>query len=158
MTSQTPPNRLNRASNEVLDLTSFLNGANAAFIEQLYAQYQQNPDAVDDSWRAFFADLGETGLSPTQLGRGPGWRRDGKLKLENGEIVSALTGQLQPSTKKGGATEDDLRAASKESVRAIQLVRAYRVIGHLEADLDPLKITPREPHPQLEPSFYGFHE
>ena len=158
MTSQTTPNRLNRASNEVLDLTSFLNGANAAFIEQLYAQYQQNPDAVDDSWRAFFAELGETGLSPTQLGRGPGWRRDAKLKLENGEIVSALTGQLQPGAKKGGATEDDLRAASKESVRAIHMVRAYRVIGHLEADLDPLKITPKEPHPQLDPSFYGFHE
>ena len=37
-------------------------------------------------------------------------------------------------------------------------MRAYRVIGHLEANLDPLKITPRQPHPQLDPSFYGFHD
>ncbi len=36
-------------------------------------------------------------------------------------------------------------------------MRAYRVIGHLEADLDPLNITPKQPHPQLEPTFYGFH-
>lgn len=158
MTSQTTPNRLNRASNEVLDVTSFLNGANAAFIEQLYAQYQQNPDAVDDSWRAFFAELGENGLNPTQLGRGPGWRRDAKLKLDGDEITSALTGQLGQSPLKGATSEDDIRAAAKDSVRAIQLVRAYRVIGHLEAELDPLNITPREPHPQLDPTFYGFHD
>jgi 2-oxoglutarate dehydrogenase complex dehydrogenase (E1) component-like enzyme len=99
MTSQTTPSRLNRASNEVLDLTSFLNGANAQFIEQLYAQYQQNPDTVDESWRTFFAELGENGLSPTQLGRGPQWRRDGKLKLENGEIVSALTASCSPARR-----------------------------------------------------------
>ncbi len=37
-------------------------------------------------------------------------------------------------------------------------MRAYRIIGHLEADLDPLKITPRQPHPQLDPAFYGFHD
>ncbi len=36
-------------------------------------------------------------------------------------------------------------------------MRAYRVIGHLEADLDPLKISPKTPHPQLDPEFYGFH-
>jgi 2-oxoglutarate dehydrogenase E1 component len=158
MTSQSTPNRLNRVSNEILDITSFLTGTNAAFIEQLYAQYQENPDAVDESWRGFFAELGQSGLSPTQLGRGPSWRRDSKLKLENGEIISALTGQLEQRIKKGGATEDDLRIAAKDSVRAIHMVRAYRVIGHLEADLDPLRITPKEPHPQLDPTFYGFHD
>ena len=50
------------------------------------------------------------------------------------------------------------RAVAQDSIRAIQLVRAYRIIGHLEADLDPLKITPRQPHPQLDPAFYGFHD
>ena len=138
-----------------MEATSFLSGANAAFIEALYAQYQASPESVDPSWRAYFADLGEQGLTPTQLGRGPAWRRDKKSELANGELVGALTGQWP--ARKGAVDEKSLRAASQESIRAIQLVRAYRVIGHLEADLDPLGMTPRQPHPQLDPTFSGFH-
>ena len=33
---------------------------------------------MDESWRAYFAELDEKGLTPTQLGRGPVWRRDAK--------------------------------------------------------------------------------
>ena len=62
MTSQSPSDRLNRASNDILEATSFLQGANAAFIESLYAQYQENPDAVDPTWRAYFASLSEQRL------------------------------------------------------------------------------------------------
>ena len=130
-------------TNDLLEESSFLFGTNAAFIESLYARYQENPDSVDETWRAYFAELDEKGLTPTQLGRGPAWRRDVKLQLENGELVSALTG-LWPA-KAGAVSEQDLRAAAQESVRAIQLIRAYRVIGHLAADLDPLKLTPKQP-------------
>ena len=153
MTSQSSP--LARGSNDLLEATSFLSGTNAAFVESLYAQYLENPDAVDQSWRAYFSSLGQTALDPAQLGRGPEWRRDKKPQLENGDLVGALTGQWP--ARKGQASEADLHKAAQDSIRAIQLVRAYRVIGHLEADLDPLKITPKQPHPQLEPSFYGFH-
>ncbi len=153
MTSQSP--RLNRSSNDILEATSFLQGANAAFIESLYAQYQENPDAVDPSWRAYFSSLSEQDLNATQLGRGPEWRRDAKPNLASGDLVGALTGHWPP--RAGGASERDLRAAALDSIRAIQMVRAYRVIGHLEADLDPLSLSPKIAHPQLEPSFYGFH-
>jgi len=155
MTSQSPSDRIARTSNEVFDATSFLYGSNAQFIESLYGQYLENPDAVDPSWRAYFAELGQNNLNPTQLGRGPDWRRDAKPNLENGELVSALTGQWP--ARRSEANEKDLRAASQESIRAIQLVRAYRVMGHLEADLDPLRLSPKQPHPQLDPAFYGFH-
>ncbi len=155
MTDQSPPTRLARSSNELLEATSFLSGTNAAFVEALYAQYLENPDAVDESWRAYFSGLGQTALDPAQLGRGPEWRRDKKPRLENGDLVGALTGQWP--ARKGVASEADLHKAAQDSIRAIQLVRAYRVIGHLEADLDPLNITPKQPHPQLDPNFYGFH-
>jgi len=151
MTNQSPQ----RSSNEVLEMTSFLFGTNAAFIESLYAQYLESPDSVDDSWRNYFATLGQTDLNPAQVGRGPAWRRDAKASLANGEIVGALTGQW-PERKTETAARD-LRAAAQESIRAIQLVRAYRVIGHLDAELDPLGISQKQPHPQLDPSFYGFH-
>jgi 2-oxoglutarate dehydrogenase E1 component len=155
MTSQTPPDRLSRSSNDLFEATSFLSGTNAAFVESLYAQYLENPDAVDESWRIYFAGLGQSALQPAQVGRGPEWRRDAKPQFENGELVSALTGHWP--ARKAAAGEKDLRLAAQESIRAIQLVRAYRVIGHFEADLDPLKITPKQPHPQLDPGFYGFH-
>ena len=155
MTSQSSPDRLNRSSNEVFEATSFLSGTNAAFVESLYAQYLENPDAVDISWRAYFLSLGQNGLSPTQLSRGPAWRRDKKPELANGELVGALTGQWP--ARKGVASEADLHKAAQDSIRMIQLVRAYRVIGHLEADLDPLNITAKQPHPQLDLTFSGFH-
>ena len=155
MTSQSSSDRLGRSSNELLEATSFLFGTNAAFVESLYAQYLENPDAVEESWRNYFASLGQSSLTPAQVGRGPDWRRDQKPQLENGDLVGALTGQWP--ARKGATSENDLRLAAQESIRAIQLVRAYRVLGHFEADLDPLKLSPKQPLPQLDPSFYGFH-
>jgi 2-oxoglutarate dehydrogenase E1 component len=147
---------MNRASNEILEATTFLSGANAAFIEGLYTRWLENPDAVEPSWRTYFAGLGEQSLSPTQLGRGPAWRRDAKLDLATGDEIGALTGQWPP--RKSEASDADVHSAAHKSIRAIQLVRAYRVIGHLAAELDPLKLNPKPPQPQLEASFYGFHD
>src|ERR1700744_4627667 len=93
MTEQSPSDRLNRASNDILAATTFLSGTNAQFIEQLYAQYLANPDSIDPSWRAYFSELGEKGLSPTQLGRGPAWQRDGRPALPQDEVTAALSGQ-----------------------------------------------------------------
>ena len=45
-------------SNNVFALTSFLYGANAAYIEELYAQYQENPASVDAEWQDFFVEYG----------------------------------------------------------------------------------------------------
>ena len=153
MNDQTPSRTLNRSSNAVMDSTSFLFGTNAAFIESLYAQWQENPDAVDPSWRAYFSDLAQPGLTATQMGRGPHWRRDAELRLENGELEGALTGQLPREDPSAGA---DVYVAAHRSIRAIQLIRAYRVLGHFDADLDPLKLGSKPPQPQLDPAFYGF--
>jgi 2-oxoglutarate dehydrogenase E1 component len=50
----------------------------------------------------------------------------------------------------------DARRAVVDTVRAIQMIRAYRVRGHLEADLDPLRLAKPIPHPELDPKTYGF--
>src|SRR5450432_449054 len=111
MTSQSTPDRLNRGSNDLLEATSFLSGTNAAFVESLYAQYLENPDAVDESWRSYFAGLGQSELDPAQLGRGPQWRRDKKPDYANGELVGALTGQWPART--GAASAADLHKAAQ---------------------------------------------
>jgi 2-oxoglutarate dehydrogenase E1 component len=168
MTAESKQNRTPRGTspNEVLDATSFLFGTNAGFIEGLYAQYLGDPNSVDGTWRAFFEALGDRGLNPAQLGRGPSWRRDARLALEQGDLISALTGDVGLSSGKSGARPPETaqavgqtaagEAEAQVSIRATQLIRAYRVIGHLEANLDPLGLEKRKPLPQLQPSFYGF--
>ena len=147
------------APNRVLESTAFLYGSNAAFIEGLYAQYLGDPDSIDGTWRAFFDALGEEGLQPAQLGQGPSWRPDNGHAPEPNELLSALTGDWGTKTEKRparAAAPDGHVGGGQASIRAFQLLRAYRMIGHLEARLDPLELEKRKPFPQLQPSFYGF--
>jgi 2-oxoglutarate dehydrogenase E1 component len=163
MTEQSPSDRLNRASNEIFEATSFLNGTNAAYVEQMYAAWAADPNSVDPSWQAYFAQSPEQGLSPTQLGRGPAWTRGAKASLPASDLIAALTGQDPPASAKASAGKPakaapaaDSTEAAKHSIHAVQMIRAYRMIGHLEADLDPLGITPRTPQATLDPKHYGF--
>ncbi len=163
MTVESRSNRQPRKSspNEVLEATSFLFGTNAPFIEGLYAQYLTNPGSVDGTWRAFFDALGDKGLTPPQLGRGPSWQHDTKPVLEDGELVRALTGDWGARERPAGAATavpGDGHAAAQASIRAVHMVRAYRIIGHFGATLDPLGLEKRKAPPQLEPSFWGFLE
>lgn len=157
MTEQSP--------NEQFQNTSFLQGHNAQYVEQLYARYANDPHAVDESWRAFFEALG--GDAP----QGPSWARPDWPPVPGGDLVAALDGQwgddIDPKAagdkikskaqEKGVAvSEEQVRQAVLDSVRAIMLIRAYRIRGHLAADLDPLKLTEHPPQPELDPTSYGF--
>ncbi len=157
MTEQSP--------NEQFQNTSFLQGHNAQYVEQLYARYANDPHAVDESWRAFFENLG--GDTP----QGPSWARPDWPPVPGGDLVAALDGQwgddLDPKAagdkikskaqEKGVAvSEEQVRKAVLDSVRAIMLIRAYRIRGHLAADLDPLKLTEHPAQPELDPASYGF--
>ncbi len=157
----------NDISNDIYERTSFLFGANSGFIEELYAQYQASPESVDPSWRNFFAELGETRETALAGLKQPGWKRADWPRPANGELVSALDGnwgeyektiKAKVAERSGGASEEEIRAATLDSIRAIMLIRAYRIRGHLKARLDPLGIVPPTAHPELEPASYGFEE
>ena len=96
MTEQSPSDKLNRASNAIFEATSFLNGTNAQFVEQLYARYLADPNSVEQGWQDYFAQLGEKGLTASQLGRGPAWKRDARPDFANDDLIAALTGQDSP--------------------------------------------------------------
>jgi 2-oxoglutarate dehydrogenase E1 component len=163
MTEQSTSDRLNRASNEIFEATSFLNGTNAAFVEQMYAAWLANPQSVDESWQTYFSQVGDGAATPTQLGRGPSWKRDSRPDIASSDLIAALTGQEPPASAKATAGKPakstpagDASEAAKHSIHAVQMIRAYRMIGHLEADLDPLGITPRTPQATLDPKQYQF--
>jgi 2-oxoglutarate dehydrogenase E1 component len=139
-----------------MDETSFLSGGNVAFIEQLYGRYLKDPNSVDADWRKFFVDLGDDAQDALKNIEGASWApsRATRPLYENGR---ADDGAAAPAKKPAAPTDATaVRAATLDSIRALMLIRAYRVRGHLMADLDPLGIDKGAPHPELDPASYGF--
>ncbi|SDE33888.1 2-oxoglutarate dehydrogenase E1 component [Limimaricola pyoseonensis] len=157
--------------NDVFHASSFLQGANADYIEQLHARYADNPSSVDAAWQEFFQSLGDSGSDARAEASGPSWARSDWPPVPGDELTAALDGQW-PAEAKGardkiakkaeaagaGLSEAQLRAAVLDSIRALMLIRAYRIRGHLVADLDPLGLREQTPHPELDPKSYGFTE
>jgi len=156
-------------ANKVFALTSFLYGANAAYIEDLYAQYQSNPGSLDPEWQAFFESFQDNRDDVLKEARGAPWKRKDWPIEANGDLVNAFDGNWAPIEKdlgdklkkkaevKGAAMSDtDVLQATRDSVRALMMIRAYRMRGHLHADLDPLRLSPPGDHEELHPSSYGF--
>jgi 2-oxoglutarate dehydrogenase E1 component len=129
--------------NEVFASTSFLQGANATYLVELYARFEQDPDSLDPAWRAFFASLNDAKTDVLADARGPSWK-------PSRPPVPTL---LQPGT---AITEEQAQAAARDTLGARMLIRAYRTRGHLVAKLDPLDLTTRREHPELKPKTYGF--
>ncbi|MCB1372516.1 MAG: 2-oxoglutarate dehydrogenase E1 component [Rhodobacteraceae bacterium] len=160
------------SQNTVFHSSSFLQGQNANYVEQLHARYVADPSSVDGSWQAFFAGLGDADAEVTQNARGPSWARADWPPTPNDDLTAAMDGQWGPElvravgdkvrarAAEAGVTLADaqVRQAVLDSVRALMIIRAYRIRGHLVADLDPLRLAEPEPHRELDPRSYGFTE
>lgn len=151
--------------------SSFLYGGNAQFIEGLYAKYLENPAAVDVHWRQFFAGLDDDPASARKQVSGPSWARKDWPPAPTGDLVSAFDGnwaviekvvgtKIEAKAKETGKglSVEEVRKATMDSVRALMMIRAFRMRGHLAADLDPLKLAERPAQPELDPASYGFSE
>ncbi len=146
--------------------TSFLFGANAPFIEELYARYQDDPSSVDGDWRTFFAALAEEKVDVLAEVRGASWAPHGArvIGAADAEAVRPAAnrnvkgGNGAAAASLAGKSEAEIRAAAHDTSRAFLLIRSYRIRGHLEADLDPLGLVRHERHRELDPATYGFGE
>ncbi|KAB2856344.1 MAG: 2-oxoglutarate dehydrogenase E1 component, partial [Bauldia sp.] len=159
-------------ANDQFEITSFLYGGNADYIEQLQAAYEDDPSSVDPEWRDFFAALKDDAGDVRKNARGASWARPSWPLTANGELVSALDGNwplvekaVEKRVKEKAAasgvavSEADVHQQTRDSVRAIMMIRAYRMRGHLHANLDPLGIaTLPEDYNELSPATYGFTE
>ena len=164
------------SDNEAFASTSFLYGGNAVYVEQLQERYRADPASVDPEWRAFFQSLGDDPEAVEQSAHGPAWKAPHWPVAANGELVSALDGNwpavekviagklAAKSAETGKApvikldTPEDVQRSTRDSVRALAMIRAYRTRGHLHAKLDPLGLTPPKDFEELHPSSYGFTE
>ncbi len=155
--------------NEALLQTSFLYGGNASYIEDLHARYQRDPKSVDPEWQAFFGNLSEVKEDVEKNARGASWKSANWPIVANGELVSALDNNWSAIEKKiadkiaapakganAQVSADDVQRATRDSVRALMMIRAYRMRGHFHANLDPLGLETANDHEELHPSNYGF--
>ncbi|MEA2976683.1 MAG: 2-oxoglutarate dehydrogenase component, partial [Alphaproteobacteria bacterium] len=158
-------------ANATFALTSFLYGGNAGYIEDLYARYEADPQSVDAEWQVFFQSLKDDAGEVVKTARGPSWKKPNWPAREGGELVSALTSEWAEAEKTIGdklkakaqsrgveLSAAEVQQATRDSIHALMLIRAYRARGHLHAKLDPLGLEAPRSHEELDPRTYGFTE
>ena len=119
--------------------TSFLNKSNSQFIESMYLRFIKNDSSLPKDWKEYFLDLNENIDDVIKEIDGPSWSINNSLKKN--ELVD---------------NNKDLEQQKIDSIKAIALIRAYRIRGHLIANLDPLGLMKREYLNELHPSYHGF--
>lgn len=139
---------------------SAFTGANAEYISHLYGEYLSDPVSVDASWKEFFEALNDNEVEVLRELNGASWTPDINRKAGphfgvDDDTDSAGAGASSPVAV-GGASQEEVMQATKDSIGALMLIRAFRARGHLLADLDPLQLKEKEDQPELSPSHYGF--
>jgi 2-oxoglutarate dehydrogenase E1 component len=172
-------------ANAAFALSSFLQGTNATYIDDIYARYEKDAASVDPEWQEFFKSLKDTPADVRKNAEGPSWARDNWPLAPQDELTSALDGnwaevekavgnkiaaKFQDKAKVQDKSQDkgqekgaevtaaELHQATRDSVRALMLIRAYRMRGHFHAKLDPLGIEAPRNREELDPRTYGFEE
>ena len=155
---------------ETREEATFLSGVNAQYLEAQYARYADNPQSVSDEWQAYFNGLNDDCETARANYEGPSWTRRDWPPQQNGELTAALDGnwgaleaeiktKIEKRAANGAApAHGDVKQATKDSLRALMLIRAYRIRGHLLAELDPLGLQDKNQHPELDPASLGFTE
>ena len=128
---------------------SFLNSSNAPYVAELYFKYKDNPESVDNDWRIFFSNLNEDDYSILKDFGGPDWKQRPSSVIDD----ISFDKKIRSIPK---IDFNNFKTSTLDSIRALRLIRAFRINGHLIADLDPLKILEREYPPELDYKSYGF--
>ena len=165
-----------QSSNEFLHGSSFMQGQNAEYLENLRLNFKENQNSVDSAWQAFFQSLesyaGEP--EPSETSVKPSWTRQDWPQQPNDELTNALMNEWNTDSEFAIRAGQEINAKANEanitlsndaveravldSIRAIMIIRAHRIRGHLVADLDPLGLRNVKFHPELDPKSYGFKD
>ena len=103
----------------------------------------------------------------TEIKQGPSWARPNwpvaeldavNLGLDPTEAtIEQVADKAKAAAVASGMTDEAaICCAAEDSIRAMMLIRSYRVRGHLAARLDPLGLAHNPVPPELTPSFHGF--
>ena len=139
---------MSSSKNKIFQTTSFLSKSNSSYIEQMYDKFCDNPNLVPDSWKQYFEGISD-GKELTKEKKKVSWEPN-KLKsyssidpdIYENFIPEKLNYVLEEKikTENNASSIEGSEISTKDSVRAIMMIRAYRIRGHLNADLDTLKL------------------
>ena len=157
---------MSSSKNKIFQTTSFLSKSNSSYIEQMYDKFCDNPNTVPDSWKQYFEGISD-GKELTREKKKVSWEPN-KLKsyssidpdIYEKFIPEKLNYVLEEKikTENNASSIEGSEISTKDSVRAIMMIRAYRIRGHLNADLDPLQLLKKEYASELDPKTYGFSD
>jgi len=141
---------------------------NLAFVEDLYSSYLQSPASVPREWQAYFGQMlnGDRATASSQIGPSfsPPSLFGGKngSASANGHAVNGHAATIENKGQTSASPERDMEVSLKQE-QVTQLIRNYRMRGHLFAKVNPLgdrAVTSQswrdEKH--LDPSHFGFSE
>ncbi|NNC47499.1 MAG: 2-oxoglutarate dehydrogenase E1 component [Sphingomonas sp.] len=109
-------------------------------MDAISTEREEGPSWARPNWPITELDDANSGLDPTLA-----------VIEQAPEKVEAAIGKVQPQLG-----QKEVRAAADASIRAMMLIRTYRVRGHLAANLDPLGLSHNEFHEELTPAYFGF--
>ncbi len=150
------------------NLKTILTGVNAEYIANLYREYLKSPMSVDSSWQAVFAEMQDDEAALLKQMVGASWGEGeyrapsvpfGHMNADADQITTSHAPANQyarRSAGRDGLNQSEIEQATRDSIAALMMIRAYRAMGHFAADLDPLGLKSSEYHKELDPSFYGF--
>ncbi len=129
-------------------------GINAGYVEDLHARWQQSPQSVDDKWRAFFGEGGTAATTDDSSRVSPPTNGALALKHSNGHVPIA---SLDLDMPRESLPPPAMLAEKAAGGRVYELINAYRVRGHLYANLDPLTDA-KPPKDELQLAIFGLGE
>ncbi len=153
------------------DLESLPDSNSIQFLEHMYETFLINPKSLDPHWSSYFEKISDQLTKEQKLNPQirPSWSRPDWPPMDSAEEIAAFDGQWSNIEAHLEETRDtqkpkgiDLKESSVkrsvlDSIRALMFIRAYRVRGHLAANLDPLSSQNTEVmEPSLDPKTYGF--
>jgi 2-oxoglutarate dehydrogenase E1 component len=136
----------------------------SAYLTDLYAQYRKNRNAVDASWAQFFEGLGDDVNTLMAELHGASWAPNQPANTDDPTVLPTPAPAAKADDKNkaaapatgGGVSLEKLQAAVADASRLSLLIEAYRMRGHLLANLDPLGLWKPPVHEDLSPAYHGF--
>ena len=133
--------------------TSFLTKSNSAFLEQMYLKYINKDLDLPSDWKNYFDDLGdELDLVVNEI-KGPSWA---PIKKQINIVEKKPKKEVHSNGSVKNVISENNLQNNIDSIKAVELIRAYRLRGHLLAKLDPLGLKKTEYLEELHPEYYGF--
>lgn len=104
----------------------FLSSADSSFINDLYGRYLEDPQQIDGSWQKFFASLQDDARNLLQEQRGPSWSQKKAVSPEKPTDAFKMGAAVSPGPR-ATVVNTDAQATARDSIRALMLIRSYRV-------------------------------